>query len=569
MGGDITTLGGTETLTLDGGTLEMQGHKIGNATNTVGTVNFLSGTLRNLSSINGTAGLVKSGSDTLTLEGVNTYTGGTTVSSGTLVVDGSVIGDVTVSSSAILGGGGSIGGAVTASGTLAPGAVGQGVDSVGTLTVGALTLPTAGQMIVTLTNVSSGAGNGWDFVNASAGAVTVSATSNAPFVIALDTQGMIPDNWNPGISNQWKIISGAAVSGFAANMFTVDPSLFAGDSTAGNFAVAQIGNDLYLTYTPFPPPAAPLGLNATPNERLVTLTWNPSATALGYNVWRGTTNGGPYTLVASNVAGTMLNDSTVANGTTYYYVVTAWNLTGESANSLPVSVTPPGAMGAWRNRLRLKFENYADNETLTNFPVLVVLGTNVENFAYNQVASSSGKDLRFTDGLGNETSCEIEKWNTNGLSYVWVRVPALNSRASLWAYWGNANALSAPAYMTNGATWTNRFIGVWHLAETSGVHRDSSPQLGTSRFVQATAQGTAAGMAGGCDNFNGTNDYVSLPDMGISTNVTVECWVNLNATPEWRAASARFRPTHGAAASPISKPAAVSRSSPTSTTAAR
>jgi hypothetical protein len=56
-----------------------------------------------------------------------------------------------------------------------------------------------------------------------------------------------------------------------------------------------------------------------------TLNWTAStSTVIGYNVYRGTVSGGPYTLVnPSIVAGTQYVDSTVLAGQTYYYVATA------------------------------------------------------------------------------------------------------------------------------------------------------------------------------------------------------------------------------------------------------
>jgi hypothetical protein len=58
----------------------------------------------------------------------------------------------------------------------------------------------------------------------------------------------------------------------------------------------------------------------------VTLTWTASTSAniVGYNVYRGTTSGGPYSMLDSSlVAGTSYNDLTVAAGQVYYYVTTA------------------------------------------------------------------------------------------------------------------------------------------------------------------------------------------------------------------------------------------------------
>lgn len=60
-------------------------------------------------------------------------------------------------------------------------------------------------------------------------------------------------------------------------------------------------------------------------QHSVGLSWSPStSTVAGYNVYRGTQTGGPYTrLNASVQAGTTYTDSGVLSGATYFYVVTA------------------------------------------------------------------------------------------------------------------------------------------------------------------------------------------------------------------------------------------------------
>ncbi|WP_127532590.1 glycoside hydrolase family 48 protein [Paenibacillus kobensis] len=87
-------------------------------------------------------------------------------------------------------------------------------------------------------------------------------------------------------------------------------------------------------------PAAPTALTATAGSAQATLAWTASAGATSYNVKRATTTGGPYTTVATGVTGTTYTNTGLTNGTTYYYVVTAVNSAGESANSAQASATP-------------------------------------------------------------------------------------------------------------------------------------------------------------------------------------------------------------------------------------
>jgi autotransporter-associated beta strand protein len=87
-------------------------------------------------------------------------------------------------------------------------------------------------------------------------------------------------------------------------------------------------------------PSAPTGLAAAQGSAQVALTWNGSAGVTGFNVKRAATSGGPYTQIATNLTAAYYVDTNVLNYTTYYYVVTAINATGESGNSSEVSATP-------------------------------------------------------------------------------------------------------------------------------------------------------------------------------------------------------------------------------------
>jgi hypothetical protein len=79
----------------------------------------------------------------------------------------------------------------------------------------------------------------------------------------------------------------------------------------------------------------------------VSLNWTASVSAniAGYNVYRSTTNGGPYTqLNGSLVTTTSYTDNRVAAGQTYYYVATAVDTSNDqSADSNQTQVTVPSS----------------------------------------------------------------------------------------------------------------------------------------------------------------------------------------------------------------------------------
>jgi len=87
-------------------------------------------------------------------------------------------------------------------------------------------------------------------------------------------------------------------------------------------------------------PAAPLGLTATPGNAQVRLNWEAPAGTLGFNVKRSLVSGGPYTNIATGITTPAYLDSRLNNFTNYYYVVSALNAAGESANSLEIAAVP-------------------------------------------------------------------------------------------------------------------------------------------------------------------------------------------------------------------------------------
>jgi fibronectin type 3 domain-containing protein len=90
-------------------------------------------------------------------------------------------------------------------------------------------------------------------------------------------------------------------------------------------------------------PPAPTGLAATAGNSAATLTWNSSAGATSYSIYRGTAPGAEATAAIGTASSNSFTDTGLANGTTYYYKVTASDTAGTSASSNEASATPSGS----------------------------------------------------------------------------------------------------------------------------------------------------------------------------------------------------------------------------------
>ena len=102
---------------------------------------------------------------------------------------------------------------------------------------------------------------------------------------------------------------------------------------------------------------------------MVTLRWLPLLGATNYTVKRALVSGGPYLGIGTTTS-TNYTDTTVTNGTTYYYVVSAAIATGESANSSEMHATPQAPLqltARWdpaSSQVSLSWPAWATNYTL-------------------------------------------------------------------------------------------------------------------------------------------------------------------------------------------------------------
>ncbi|MEM7392298.1 MAG: DUF2341 domain-containing protein, partial [Verrucomicrobiota bacterium] len=217
--------------------------------------------------------------------------------------------------------------------------------------------------------------------------------------------------------------------------------------------------------------------------------------------------------------------------TDYFYTWYATNSVGDHWAEPSGSFRTANGNNRWLHKMRMAFPGYTRPEPLTNFPALVAFSTNKAGFNYADFGAPDGSDLRFFDASETvELSYEIESWDPNGTSFVWVRVPELTSNTWIWAWWGNeaAGELGPPAYTADGSVWQDHYHLVSHLhddAADSTANRLDGTASGSTHSNAVIANGSA---------FDGANDYVSYGDVDALDTAgafSVSLWFNRLGNP--------------------------------------
>jgi fibronectin type 3 domain-containing protein len=186
-------------------------------------------------------------------------------------------------------------------------------------------------------------------------------------------------------------------------------------------------------------PLSPTGLTATAGNAQVSLSWTASSGATSYSVYRSTTSGSE-TLLTGSVSGTTYSDTSVTNGTAYYYKVTATNSSGTSGYSNEASATPsagspppaPTGLTATAGNTQVSL-SWTASSGATSYTLY--RGT------------SSGSETLLTGSLSGTTYTDTGL--TNGTAYCY-KVTATNSAGTS----GYSNEASATPTSGGGGTTT-------------------------------------------------------------------------------------------------------------------
>lgn len=152
--------------------------------------------------------------------------------------------------------------------------------------------------------------------------------------------------------------------------------------------------------------------------------------------------------------------------------------------------------------------------SLQEVPVLLILNSS----RATHIAGTAETGVRVVDDNDNPLEHEIETWDSNGDSYLWVRVPTMTSATPvyLWVYYGGSGAGPQP---TPDNVWTSNYVAVWHLQEdvvdgaTDGVHNDSTSN-GHNGIQRRNEPVVGNGIIGRAQYFDGSDDYIDVAATG-------------------------------------------------------
>jgi fibronectin type 3 domain-containing protein len=253
-------------------------------------------------------------------------------------------------------------------------------------------------------------------------------------------------------------------------------------------------------------PPAPTGLAANPADSSIDLTWNPSAGATSYSIYRGTAPGAEGATPVGTTTSDSFTDTGLTNGTGYYYTVAASNAGGASAKTAETDtvpsaavVTPPVPFGV----------------VITTAPGQIHLQwTYEENATSYQVYRSTTPGGEGATPLATVTSSSYtDSAVTNGVTYYYEITALTGATASARSseYNANTSGTSIPPTPTGlVATVGNGSVALSWTASTGAtsysIYRGTTPGgEGTTPIATATTNSyTNTGLT------NGTTYYYKV-----------------------------------------------------------
>lgn len=189
--------------------------------------------------------------------------------------------------------------------------------------------------------------------------------------------------------------------------------------------------------------------------------------------------------------------------------------------------TPIGWLAEWDKRIKITIDHGDIDADLENFPVLIHLsdssGYNGDDVTavFDEVGTNS-KKITVTTVLLEECYVEIEEWDeVSEEAWLWVKVPYISDGVDtvLYLFYDNDHAdndtyVGDPDSLAAEQVWDENFVLVYHMRDDPDASqvRDSTDNNNDGVKKDADEPIEATGKVDKGQDFDGINDYITLPD---------------------------------------------------------
>ncbi len=355
---------------------------------------------------------------------------------------------------------------------------------------------------------------------------TIALPGSPSGLTATGTNGAVNLSWNAGSGAAGYHVKRSTTSGTEVTIANAGTTSFSDTAVVNGTTyfytvsstntAGESADSSEATATPNVPPAPPTGLVATAGSNQVSLSWTGSAGAVSYNIKRSTTSGSGYVTIGTTTDPTVnFTDSTAIKFTQYFYVISAVNTYGESANSSPeATATPTGAfgpsayesfnyaLGNFANNTPSTATGFTGNWTVSAFPNIVA-GLSYPNLP-------TGANAYQHAAAGSQTTVNLANPLSTGTKYI----------SFLFKGSGNSGGDTVGVFF-KGNNANSLFVGFHNpnTADTTGFG------LG---MVNSTVLGGATGLGSTVNISNAVVHFIVL-EINFNTsgaNDTVSLWID-------------------------------------------
>src|SRR6266550_1806832 len=201
----------------------------------------------------------------------------------------------------------------------------------------------------------------------------------------------------------------------------------------------------------------------------------------------------------------------------------------------------------YKKKLTIDHTQVVGGSDLSSFPVLVhIIDPNLANVANRGLVNNiNGFDIIFVNSAeSGSLSFEIESYDpVLGEIVMWVNIATVSHTVDtvFYMYFGNASISTSQEAVTS--VWDSNFKLVMHAYDNaaSTLVNDSTSNANDGASQQNTNALTVSGQIGRSLSYNGTSDYVNVPNaasLDTVTTLTYSFWINPSAFNQASFASA-------------------------------